>query len=298
MSGDDFKMKKYQSITRHGKRGTQETLEGSSHIVIWEKLDGANSSVEMVDEKFRCYSRNTELDENNTLRGFYNWAHDHFTRLGGSWLRDGLVLYGEWLVRHKLDYGENANKFYLFDVYDKHKEEYVGIDMVRSIAETRGLELAPIFYEGEFQSLEHIQSFVGKSMLGEVGEGVVVKNYGYKDRFGNQVFTKFVSDEFAEKMQTKKHRVKDRVDPLTHFIQSTLTEARVSKMIHKLVDEGKLVEDYAIEDMGTILRGLGSSVYDDIMKEESDELMKIVKQQVGRAVPNVVKQVLANEDTM
>lgn len=290
--------KKYSSIDRHGKRGTHLTVEGNPHIVIWEKLDGANSSVEMIEGELKCYSRNTELDENNTLRGFYNWAQDHFMRVGDGWLSDGLVLYGEWLVKHKLDYGENANKFYLFDAYDKNKEEYVGIERIKAIAEAHNLKLAPIFYEGEFQSIEHIQSFVGKSELGEVGEGVVVKNYDYRDRFGNQVFTKFVSEEFTEMMQTKKHNVKPKTDPLTQFVESALTEARVSKMIHKLVDEGLLVEDYAIEDMGTILRGLGSSVYDDIMEEESDELFKIVKRRVGRAVPNVVKQVLASEGKM
>lgn len=280
---------------RYGKSGTHLTVEGNPIIVIWEKLDGANSSLEAIGGQLKCYSRNTELDESNTLRGFYNWVNEHFE---GDLLEEGCILYGEWLVRHKLDYGENANKFYLFDVYDKEKEEYLDIEDVKDTATKYNLELAPILYEGEFKSIEHIESFVGDSLLGEVGEGVVVKNYDYRDQFGNQMFTKFVSEEFTEKMKTKKHRVKDKVDPLTQFIQSTLTEVRVSKMIHKLVDEGKLVEDYAIEDMGSILRGLGSSVYDDIMKEESDELMKIVKQQVGRSVPNVIKQVLTNEGKM
>lgn len=291
-------MRKYNSIDRHGKRGTHLTVEGEPHIVLMEKLDGANSSVEMVNGELKCYSRNAQLDESNNLRGFYNWAQDHFMRVGDGWFNDGLVLYGEWLVRHKLDYGENANKFYLFDVYDKIKEEYVSINRVKALAEAHNLLLAPIFYEGDFQSIEHIQSFVGKSMLGEIGEGVVCKNIGYRDRFGNQVFTKFVSDEFTELQKTKRHKISSTTDPLSDFIQSTLTEARVSKMIHKLVDEGLLIEDYAIEDMGTILKQLGSSVYEDIIKEEADTLMKIVKSKVGRAVPNMVKQVLVNEDRL
>jgi hypothetical protein len=130
--------------------------------------------------------------------------------------------------------------------------------------------LIPVFYEGAFQSIEHIQSFVGKSMLGEIGEGVVVKNVFYKDKHGNQLFTKFVSDEFAEKAQIKKHTVKQPTDQLQEFVNSTVTKARVSKIIHKMVDEGILEEDYAIENMGLILKNAGSKVFDDVVKDELD----------------------------
>lgn len=290
--------KKYSSIVRYGKRGTEATLEGSPHIVIWEKIDGANSSIEMFEGEVKCYSRNRELGEENTLQGFYGWVQNHFTEEEREKMSEGLVLYGEWAVKHKLDYGENANKFYLFDVYDKEKEEYLHVDKVKEVAELHGLLLAPIFYEGKFQSIEHIQSFVGKSMLGEIGEGVVCKSYEYRDRFGNQLFTKFVSDEFAEMKKVKKHKVKSKSDPLLTFIQSTLTEARVSKLLHKLVDEGELDKDYSIEDMKAILKGLNSSVYEDIIKEESDELFNIVKRQVGKSLPNAVKGVLNSEGRM
>lgn len=285
-------MRKYNSIERYGKRGTQDILESGGDIVIFEKLDGANSSIQFIAGEIKCFSRNTELSEAETLRGFYSWAINHF---GGFSREDGLILYGEWLCPHKLEYGENKNKFYLFDVYDSDKEEYLSLADIRLIARDYDLLMAPVFYEGEFKSIEHIQSFVSKSELGEIGEGVVVKNYAYRDRFGEQPFVKFVSDEFAEMSKTKKHTIKSSNDPLTEFIQSTLTEARVSKLIHKLVDEDKLTEDYAIEDMGSILKGLGSSVFDDIVEEELDELLKVLKQRVGKNVPNVVKKVLMTE---
>lgn len=288
-------MKKYSSIERHGKRGTHLTVEGNPHIIIYEKIDGANASFKLDEGKIIAFSRNNQLNEENNLRGFYEWTQEVVDK---DKMIEGKTYYGEWSCRHKLDYGENQNKFFLFDVYDNENEEYLNFNIVQDEAHRLGINLAPVFYEGQFQSIEHIQSFVGKSVLGEIGEGVVVKNYGYRDRFGNQVFTKFVSDEFAEMQKTKKHNVNEKVDPLTGFIQSTLTEARVSKLIHKLVDEGRLEEDYGIEDMGTILKGLGSSVFEDIIKEELDTLLKVVKGKVGKSVPNVVKQVLANEGKM
>ncbi len=285
-------MKKYKDIIRHGKSSTNLTLSGNPYIVAQEKLDGANASFAFEDGKLKFFSRNTELDEGNTLRGFSVWGKDH---LKDKKLKEGYVYYGEWLVRHKLDYGENENKFYLFDIYDIDKKEYLSFDIVKQEALRLGLNLVPLFYEGEFQSLEHIQSFVGKSQLGDIGEGVVVKNVNYKNKYGDQVFTKFVSNQFAEVSKVKKHNVKKSSDQLQEFVDSTVTKARISKLIHKLVDDGSLKEDYAIENMGDILKHMGSKVYDDIIKEELDGLLKMLKSKIGRKAPQIVKEVLAEE---
>lgn len=280
-------------VVRHGKTFTQSTLEGNPQIVIQEKLDGANASFKREGDRVICFSRNTHLDEHNTLRGFYNWVQEN---VKAEDLVEDCIYFGEWLVKHKLSYGENENKFYLFDIYDEETARYIPFGLVKGVAKDLNLNLVPVFYEGAFQSIEHIQSFVGKSMLGEVGEGVVVKNVNYEDKHGNQLFTKFVSDAFAEKAQIKKHTVKQPADQLQEFVNSTVNKARVSKIIHKLVDEGILEEDYAIEDMGTILKNTGTRVFDDVIKEELDELLKVVKSKIGRMLPQIVKQVLADED--
>lgn len=283
-------MKKYQSIKRYGARDTQYALYEGADIVIQEKLDGANASFRLNTEgEVEAFSRNGQLDSENNLRGFYEWTQT----LCKDFLVEGYRYFGEYTAKHKLDYGNNRNKFYLFDVYDENKEEYLDFSVVRQEANLIGLNLIPVFYEGKFQSVEHIQSFIGKSVLGEVGEGVVVKNVLYRDQFGNQQFSKFVSDAFAEAQNVKKHTI--RRDPLTIFLEATLTEARVSKHIHKLVDEGKIREDFAVEDMGEILRALGSTVYDDLIQEEQAELMKVVKKMVGKEVPTIVKKILTSE---
>jgi hypothetical protein len=246
-------------------------------------------------DQILCFSRNTQLDEHNTLRGFYNWVQDNIK--AEDLIEDG-IYFGEWLVRHKINYGENENKFYLFDIYDTETERYISFDLVKYQAKKLNLNLIPVFYEGVFQSLGHIQSFIGKSQLGEIGEGVVVKNVNWINKHGEQLFTKFVSDEFAEIAKVKKQVIKQPTDQLQEFVNSTVTKARVSKIIHKMVDEGILEEDYAIENMGVILKNAGSKVYEDVMKEELDELLKKVKSNIGRMLPQVVKEVLADENRM
>lgn len=288
--------KKYQSIVRHGKTATHETIKDGSHVVVWEKLDGANASFMLNnDGELECYSRNTKLSESEGLRGFYQWVH---ATIDKTKLIPNHIYVGEWLVRHKIDYGENANKFYLFDVYDLEYNKYMPLRFVSDASDDLGILLAPIFKSGivgrDF-TFDDIQALVGKSVLAPdgVGEGVVIKNYDFKYRDGSQMFTKIVTKEFQESNGVKSPKVASTApDILTEFVSKNVTENRIEKMLHKLVDEGKLDEDYSVSDMGTILKLLGSSVAEDVLKEELDELVKVVQKRIGRAVPNIVKKVL------
>ena len=285
--------KEYKSIERYGKSRNELTVRGN--IVVWEKIDGSNASFQRVGDKVLAFSRTSYLDgsKDKQLGGFYQWVQEN---IKAEDLAEGYVYFGEWTNIHKINYGDKLKKFFFFDLYDTGTERYLDMSHIRTEAGHLGLTLAPIFYEGMFVSEDHIQSFVGKSMLAPdgIGEGVVVKNYGYFDKFGNQKFTKIVTKSFQETNGAKVREMKARPDPLTMFINDTVTEARIEKMLHKLVDEGKLKEDYAIEDMGDILKALGNSVYEDVIKEEADTLAKLVKSRIGRAIPNVVKAVLMN----
>ena len=283
--------KKYHNVERYGKSNNEISARGD--IVIWEKLDGANASFKRVGNEIQTFSRNQELTGEDGLGGFRKWVLEN---IDVNKLESDFLYFGEWLNPHKINYGENFKKFFLFDVYDLVDMKYLGIEFIRQEAEHIGLTLAPIFYEGEFVSEEHLQSFVGKSMLAPdgVGEGIVVKNYGYADKHGHQHFTKIVSKAFQEISGVKYKENKSKPDVVTQFIEATVTPARIEKMLFKLVDEGHLKEDFAIEDMGTILKLLGNSVSEDVMKEEVDVLHKAVASRFGKAVPSKVRETLMN----
>ena len=284
-------MKKYHSlINGNKKRFADQVLKPGATIVIEEKIDGANASFKLENGELLAFSRNTQLDAENNLRGFYQWVQENIDK---DLLREGVTYYGEWTAPHKMNYGENHHKFYLFDVLNDEGlfgERF----MVEHLATRLGIEVAPLFYQGEYVSQEQINSLIGKSQLGEVGEGVVVKADGFVHE-DDRVVLKFVSDYFKESKFVAKKNPTNSGCALTDFVDATLTEARVSKMLHKLVDEGKLKEDYSIQDMGLILKNLGGSLFEDIIKEEMDELLGLLKKRVGRKVPVAVKNVLVAE---
>lgn len=58
-------------------------------------------------------------------------------------------------------------------------------------------------------------------------------------------------------------------------VSSVVTEARVRKLIHKMVDDGIIPEDWSSRDMSVIAKNLGREVYYDCLKEEPDIVNEI-----------------------
>jgi intein/homing endonuclease len=248
-----------------------------------------------------CYSRNTVLGVGDTLRGFSNWVKENIIPIKDK-LNPNYRYFGEWLVSHKVKYKpECYSKFYLFSIFDETLGKYLSDEVVQAEANKLNILTVPYLYKGQFISFEHLMSFVGKSNMSLVpdeGEGIVVKNINYKDNYGNQMFVKLVSERFAE-IQPQKLPKNPNGDILIPIVKSVLTKARVDKNILKLVDEGLLVADYSIQNMGDILKALGNRLYEDIMKEESELFEGFeenhIKRIVGKNIPNVVKEVLKEQ---
>jgi hypothetical protein len=217
-----------------------------------------------------------------------------------SFVGNGFIVHN---CKHKVIYKDECYRnFYMFSVWDIEKEQYLSDEVVISEAERLGLKTTNYFYVGKYISFEHLMSFVGKSDMTlepNTGEGVVVKNVNYVDKYGNQMFVKLVSERFAEVQKQKLPKNPNVTDKVTELIRSVLTKPRVEKIMYKLVDEDLLKSDYAIEDMGIILKALGSRVYEDIMKEESDLFVKYeedkIKRTIGKNIPSVVKEVLKEQ---
>jgi hypothetical protein len=289
--------KKYHSIVRHGKNGTHLTVENNAIVVIQEKLDGANASFKKENGMLRVFSRKQELDQHNTLNGFYNWVMEN---IEPSDILPNFIYFGEWLTMHKIDYGkENMKKFYLFDIYNEMSDEYCDFDDVKDEAIALNINLIPVHYIGESKDFAFLESFNGQSLLNpEVkAEGIVVKNVNYKTSHGEQIFTKIVSKEFAEIVRQPLAKAPMPPSEERKFVDTFMTVARIEKLMHKMVDEG-IVKELAIEDMGIILRTIGGQIYQDMIDEEIDELPiefdeKSIKKAIGKVLPIYVKQILS-----
>lgn len=300
-----MEQKKYMDIVRLGHKTTVGVLNEGDWIVIQEKLDGANASFRKGENgEILAFSRNNPLNEFSNLGGFWQWTQT----LDPDLLLPNIVYFGEWLNPHKVKYPDYQKQFFLYDLYDTNTERYLDFNRVKDAHRMLGVNLIPVFYEGEYKGFEHLQSFVGKTALGgklgdiDTGEGVVAKNVSYISRHGRQMFVKLVTDAFRE-VQKQKAPKDPKVEQTQEqvFVNETLTEARVEKMLYKLIDEGILEEGkFEMEDMGIILGNIRGRMFDDIMKEESEMLpvdhdVNQIKKAIGRNIALIVKKIIAKQ---
>ena len=277
--------KKFMDIQRI-KEGYVDNFKPGDLIYIEEKIDGSNAAIryDAATNSIVAQSRKQILTPTNNLRGFYEFTQRLDVDKIHKVLGENLVAFGEFLVSHTVKYPDDKyNNFYMFDVYDLGTQSYLPQNKVIAIAAMLGLTMAPIFYIGEFISWEHCASFVGKSELGaESGEGIVVKNQTRLNDPDNRhpFYLKIVGEKFCE---TKAHGhikqtnpdVLAKLEADRALAETIVTDARVTKILHKMVDEGIIPADWDNHDMGTIAKNLPRLVYEDCVKEEPETVKAI-----------------------
>ena len=278
-------MKKYKDIERL-KDKYAPAFKAGEHITITEKIDGANASIVVnEDGTLTACSRRNELNQNNTLQGFYDFVQTLDASIVSAALTSRYILFGEWLVKHTIRYPEDKMKqFYVFDVYDTETEQYMPWDFTKQIAEFIGLKTVPLFYDGPFISWEHIYSFVGKTEMGgePTGEGIVIKSQDRLDNkfSGTPEYVKIVAKEFSEVHQSKPQK---EIDPeklaakqaVEDLVATIVTARRVEKSIQKLVEDGIVPEDWDEKSLGVIAKHLPRAIYNDCIKEEPETVAQI-----------------------
>lgn len=240
--------KKYQHVERYGNTEVNGIEIGE--CVIFPKIDGTNSQIYLDDNSnIKAGSRNRELTLEKDNAGFYAWV------LENENIKDYLQkhpthrLYGEWLVPHSLrTYRDDAwRRFYIFDVcIDKEdgEIEYIPYNIYQPMLEEFNLDYIPplaIVKNGSYDQFIHYlnkNNFLIKDGEGN-GEGIVIKNYSFVNKFGRTTWAKIVTSEFKEK-HTKV--MGTPVISNEYIIEETIlkefcTEAFIEKEFAKIVNE-------------------------------------------------------------
>ena len=277
-------MRKFESIIRIQK--VENALNNNDLIHVSEKIDGANASF-LVDEerKIHTFSRNNEVTYSNDLKGFNFWVENN---IKPEELTKGYIYYGEWLIRHKIKYKEDAMKqFYLFDIYDTKTDMYLTPGKVKEIADGLNIKTPECFYYGEFKDEESIAKLVGKSNIADIGEGIVIRN------ITTGATVKWVNEKFAEIKVKKEHKQED--PKVIELLNMLLTENKVEKIIYKGKDDGAY-PTLEKRNYGLIMKYVVENTIDDIFKEEADlipdELKNDFVNKCKKAIPRMVQQLL------
>ena len=267
----------------------------NDRIQITTKIDGANASIAWnpIYKKLEVFSRTNLLDGADGLRGFVSYIRTQVEPKIDFSKYPRLVFFGEWLVPHTVKYNPDAyGKWYVYDIWNKDGNCYMPQYTVEEFCKKNGLNYVEVLYDGPFISWDHCRSFIGKSKVyGPQQEGVVVKNQTkiYRDDIRFPKYIKIVDEKFKEAMHSTKE--KKPVDPAVeaakaeaaNLAASIVTEARVRKLILKMVDEGKLPAELQPKDMGAVMKLLPKLVFDDVLKEEP-ETVKQIGEYAGKCI--------------
>ena len=195
---------KYPHLERFGTDEVDGINIGKCHI--FPKIDGTNASFWWTDGRLHCGSRNRELSLDDDNAGFMAWAVEQEGLVQLARAYPEFIFYGEWLVPHSLKtYRDDAwRKLYVFDLFNRDTEDFVPYDVYHGVLRSYGVEFIPCIGVGRNPTYEVLSEWRDRNtyLLQEgkgAGEGIVVKQYGWKNRFGRTTWAKLVTNTFKDK---------------------------------------------------------------------------------------------------
>ena len=283
--------RRYDHIERLGHPEVSDIDVGLVHV--FPKLDGTNASVWLdADSRVQCGSRNRVLSLEKDNHGFCEWVHSDDVRavalrmvVQGSPSR---VIYGEWLVPHSIKtYRQDAwRRFWVFDVYDHAIGRYVPWPDYGAAFEAAGLDVIHPICTAENPSQAQLTGILEQNTFlvqdgAGVGEGVVIKNFDWTNKYGRQPWAKCVRNEFREanaKAFGVKHVAGEKVTEQEAVLQLA-TEAFIRKTWVKVVvltaqdlgtelGSGPLEEAFIQANRGKLIPRFLGTLYHDFLTEE------------------------------
>ena len=261
---------KYQHIERLGSAEVDGILDGVCHI--FPKLDGTNSQL-WWDNGLKAGSRNRELSVESDNAGFYNWALTQSNILSFFENRPDLKLYGEWLVPHTLkNYNSNAwRNFYVFDVI-REDGSYLPYEEYNTLLSIYGIPTIPVLLVKANPSLSELNELLSNNtyLISEgIGEGIVIKNYNYVNKYGRKTWAKVIADEFKVQKGTSTKDISEQKPIEFQIVETFVTEAFVRKELAKI----ELVEPWTPKLIPKLL----NTIFHELIVEEMWNILKRFK---------------------
>lgn len=258
-----MKFIKYPKIKNLGTSETDGIFDGT--IVVQSKVDGANFHWWLDNGELIFGSRNKSIEDKKDPKGWLGMIPVMKSFNDNPKLfNPNYQYYGESMQKHTITYDEISDVV-CYDILNIETGLFLDWKEAKKEFESICLPFIHVHFEKDSSEItvDEIKECVQHSPYKKDGdEGVVIKNY---DR---QIFAKIVTDDFKEQNRAvfKGNKQPEKVTDSTQIIALTYsTEARIEKTIHKLVDEGTIL------DM-SMIPVLFDSVAEDIFEENAVEI--------------------------
>ena len=236
--------KPYIHVERLDSDETEGILCGT--VEITPKMDGTNGCV-WYDGEHHVGSRKREITVEDDNAGFANWYlnddNEGFALRTVCETHPNWIVYGEWMGDTKFvgnikDYEQEAKgRFFIFDVYDTDKGMYLPHFFWREECPVLDLYAVPIIATLDNPTIEDIVAVANgnKYMLDHathLGEGVVIRRDGFKNKYGRYAVAKLVLDEYKQNKR-KAQREIDAESVESNIVSFFVTPEELNKTMAK-----------------------------------------------------------------
>jgi hypothetical protein len=275
---------KYTHLERFGTTEVEGIALGT--VQVFPKIDGTNASVWLAENgELQAASRKRHLTLEDDNAGFMAWAIAQPNLLAYLQAHPTHRLFGEWLVPHALrTYQDTAwRRFYIFDIaVDKAEHEilhdsdaqvnYLDFETYKPILAEYNLDFVPLMATIENPSEDDLRELLAQNtfLIQEdkgIGEGIVIKNYAFKNPYNRMAFAKIVASEFGK-------RPKRRTAP-TEGVELLIAERFVTLALCEKV-QAKITNEMGNWSSRYTARLL-STIYYDLVHEDMWEIVKVFK---------------------
>ncbi len=175
---------------------SKEKLLFDSECTVTEKIDGANTSINKINNKIELYRKLSAIDHSHLQFSFFQdrWYWENENKL--KRIPNNMILYGELMYCvHTIKYDKLPDWWLAFAGYDAAKEKYIAWEDLYSICEKADLATVPLLYNGKITKKMLEKLMPKKSKFGAIAEGMTAFNYK------TQTFGKYVKAEFVKAIE-------------------------------------------------------------------------------------------------
>lgn len=152
------------------------------HIIVEEKVDGANMGIFISKEENKIMVQNRSHFISSKYHPQFapldHWLAQHTGDLWTILTPGRHILYGEWLhATHSVKYTNLPGWFVAYDLYDRVTKKFASREVLAALLATTSIPHVPLVFEGSVNNLEDLKSMVeGRSRYNDARrEGVVVR---------------------------------------------------------------------------------------------------------------------------
>lgn len=137
------------------------------HLVLEEKIDGANTAISFTDEgELRLQSRGHFLTGGACEKHYdllKQWGAVHKDSLYDV-LGDRYIMYGEWMyAKHTIYYDMLPNYFMEFDILDRETDRFLDTPSRHALISGLPVSSCAVLASGKFSKMEDIVNYLGDS---------------------------------------------------------------------------------------------------------------------------------------